>query len=82
MQSVQPDQQARERYGRSRWKDIGLPEWLFNHDLDEPEKGLTPAVLAIANDQETARAKAAEGKAVADDRMKRMMDVLRETVEG
>ncbi len=64
------------------WKDIGLSEWLFDHDLDEAEKGLTPAVLAIANDQETARAKALEGKAVADARMKRMMDVLRETVES
>tara|TARA_R110002096_G_scaffold19639_4_gene65360 strand:- start:193 stop:1422 length:1230 start_codon:yes stop_codon:yes gene_type:complete len=64
------------------WKDIGLSEWLFDHDFDEAEKGLTPAVLAIVNDQETARAKAAEGKAVADERMKRMMEVLRETVEG
>ena len=64
------------------WKDIGLSDWLFNHDLDEPETKLTPAVLAIANDQKTARTKAAGGKAVADARMKRMMDVLRETVEG
>ncbi|MEC5127998.1 polysaccharide pyruvyl transferase family protein [Verrucomicrobiales bacterium BCK34] len=64
------------------WKDIGLSEWLFNHDLDEAEKGLTPAVLAIANDQETARATAAKGKAVADARMKRMMEVLRATVEA
>lgn len=64
------------------WKDIGLSEWLFNHDLDEAEKGLTPAVLAIATDQKAARAKAAAGKAVADARMKRMMDVLKETVEA
>ncbi|WP_206291550.1 polysaccharide pyruvyl transferase family protein [Humisphaera borealis] len=60
------------------WKDIGLSEWLFDHDLDEAHKGLTPAVLAIANDQPTARAKAAKAKAVADDRMKRMMDVLKD----
>ena len=64
------------------WKDIGLSEWLFDHDFDEAEKGLTPAVLAIANDQEAARAKAAKGKSVADARMKRMMDVLRKTVEA
>ncbi|MEX2580003.1 MAG: polysaccharide pyruvyl transferase family protein [Verrucomicrobiales bacterium] len=64
------------------WKDIGLSEWLFDHDLGEAEKGLTPAVLAIASDQEAARAKAAEGKAVADERMKRMMDVLRQTVKA
>lgn len=59
------------------WKDIGLAEWLFDHDHDEAHKGLTPAVLAIANDPATAKAKAAMGKAVADDRMKRMMDVLK-----
>ncbi len=59
------------------WKDIGLSEWLFDHDFDEAEKGLTPAVLAIVNDPETAKVKALKAKAVADDRMKRMMDVLR-----
>ena len=64
------------------WKDIGLSEWLFDHDFDEAEKGLTPAVLAIAKDQAAARAKALKGKAVADDRMKRMMDVLRAELEA
>jgi len=64
------------------WKDIGLSEWLFDHDFDEAEKGLTPAVLAIAKDQPTAKAKALKGKAVADDRMKRMMDVLRAELEA
>lgn len=64
------------------WKDIGLGEWLFDHDLDEAEKGLTPAVLAIANDPATAKAKALKGKAVADDRMKRMMDALRAELEA
>jgi polysaccharide pyruvyl transferase WcaK-like protein len=59
------------------WKDIGLSEWLFDHDFDEAEKGLTPAVLAIVNDPPAAKAKALKGKAVADERMKRMMDVLR-----
>jgi polysaccharide pyruvyl transferase WcaK-like protein len=63
------------------WRDIGLGEWLFDHDLDEAEKGLTSAVLAIARDQPAARARAAKGKAVADDRMKRMMEVLRTTLE-
>ena len=63
------------------WKDIGLSEWLFDHDFDEAEKGLTPAVLAIVKDPTTAKAKAMKGKAVADDRMKRMMDVLRAELE-
>jgi len=64
------------------WKDIGLSEWLFDHDFDEAEKGLTPAVLAIANDQPAAKAKALKAKAIADDRMKRMMDVLRAELEA
>lgn len=64
------------------WKDIGLSEWLFDHDFDEAEKGLTPAVLAIVNDPAAAKAKALKGKAVADDRMKRMMDVLRASLEA
>ena len=59
------------------WKDIGLGEWLFDHDLDEAEKGLTPAVLAIARDQVTSKARALKAKAFTDDRMKRMMNVLR-----
>jgi polysaccharide pyruvyl transferase WcaK-like protein len=64
------------------WKDIGLSEWLFDHDFDEAEKGLTPAVLAIVNDPATAKAKALQGKAVADARMKRMMDALRAELEA
>jgi polysaccharide pyruvyl transferase WcaK-like protein len=58
------------------WKDIGLGEWLFDHDFDEAEKGLTSAVLSFVKDPATARAKAQQGKAIADARMKRMMDVL------
>lgn len=64
------------------WKDIGLSEWLFDHDFDEAEKGLTPAVLAIVNDPAAAKAKALKAKAVADERMKRMMDVLRQELEA
>jgi len=64
------------------WNDIGLREWLFDHDFDEAEKGLTPAVLAIVKDQASAKVKAQQGKAVADACMKRMMDVLRQELEG
>jgi hypothetical protein len=64
------------------WRDIGLGEWLFDDDFDESEKGLTPAVLAIVDDQATAKAKALKAKAVADDRMKRVMDVLRAELEA
>jgi hypothetical protein len=64
------------------WKDVGLADWLFDHDRDEPAKGLTPAVLAIINDPDAARAKALKAKAVADDRMARMMGVLKAELAG
>lgn len=59
------------------WKDVGLEDWLLDHDHDEPAQRLTPIVLSIINDPAAARAKALKAKAVADARMKRMMDVLR-----
>ncbi len=59
------------------WKDIGLSDWLFDHDFDEAEKRLTPTILGVINDPAAAKAKAAGAKAIADDRMKNMMDVLR-----
>ncbi len=59
------------------WKDLGLGDWLFDHDHDEPAKSLTPTVLAILADPAAARARAQKARDVAEDRMKHMMDVLR-----
>lgn len=59
------------------WTDLGMKDWLLDHDLDEPARALTPAVLAIAREPERAKAKALAAKAKADERMKHMMDVLR-----
>ena len=64
------------------WRDMGLSEWLFDHDFDEAEKGLTPAVLAIVKNPAAAKAKALKAKGIAHDRMKRMMDVLRAELNG
>ncbi len=36
------------------WRDLGMGEWLFDHDHDEAKKGLTPAVLALAHGAATA----------------------------
>lgn len=58
------------------WKDIGLGDWLLNHDLEEPRQRLTSTVLGIARDPEGAKARTMQAKAFADGRMKRMMDVL------
>jgi hypothetical protein len=59
------------------WRDIGLGEWLLNHDLEEPQQRLTATVLAIANDPEGAKARTRKAKAFVDERMKHMMDTLR-----
>jgi hypothetical protein len=59
------------------WQDLGLGEWLFDHDRDEPAQGLTAAVLAIVRDPVAAQAKAARARTLANDRMRRMMDALR-----
>ena len=63
------------------WRDLGMAEWLFDHDHDEAEKGLTPAVLSLVNDPAAAKAKAMKAKAIADERMGRMMSVLRAELE-
>ena len=62
------------------WRDIGLGEWLFDHDKDEPVKGLTPAVLAIANDPAAARAKVAKAREIVLARQRVMMKSLRDAV--
>lgn len=63
------------------WRDIGLGDWLLNHDLEEPQQRLTETVLAIARDPEGAKIKTRKAKAFVDERMKHMMDTLRSELE-
>ena len=62
------------------WRDIGLGEWLFDHDKDEPAKGLTPAVLAIVNDPAGALAKVEKARAIVNERQRGMMSTLRKNL--
>ena len=62
------------------WRDIGLGDWLFDHDQDEPARGLTPAVLAIVNDPAAARAKMARAREFVQKRQREMMSTLRENL--
>ncbi len=62
------------------WRDIGLGEWLFDHDKDEPAQGLAPAVLAIVNDPAAARAKVAMAREIVRERQGEMMNALRKTL--
>jgi len=58
------------------WRDIGLGEWLFDHDKDEPAKGLTAAVLNIAKNPNEAKAKVAKAQAFVQERQKVMCETL------
>jgi hypothetical protein len=59
------------------WRDIGLGEWLFDHDREEPAKGLTAAVLAIADDPAAARVKVGKAREIVQARHREMMNALR-----
>lgn len=62
------------------WRDIGLGDWLFNHDHDEAHKGLAAAVVEMAKNPAAAKEKAAKARAFVEERQRRMMDVLKETL--
>ncbi|WP_425617890.1 polysaccharide pyruvyl transferase family protein [Anatilimnocola sp. NA78] len=62
------------------WDDIGLKEWLFDHDLDEAHKGLTAAVLAIAKDPAAAKAKVAKAHAFVQERQRAMCETLKKSL--
>jgi hypothetical protein len=59
------------------WRDIGLGEWLFNHDHDEAHKGLTAAVLEIAKNPAAAKAKVERAAALVKDKQRMMVETLR-----
>lgn len=62
------------------WEDIGLGDWLFDHDSEEDQKQIVPAVLELATNPEKAKAKAAKARAFVEQRQKETMDVLRESL--
>ena len=63
------------------WRDIGLDNWLLNHDLEEPQQRLMSTVLDIANDLDAAKARTRKAKAFVDERMRHMMATLRSELE-
>ena len=60
------------------WEDIGLGEWLFDHDSEADRARIVPAVLAMAKDPAANEAKAAKAKAFVERRQKETMAVLRQ----
>jgi polysaccharide pyruvyl transferase WcaK-like protein len=62
------------------WNDIGLHDWLFDHDSPDDQARIVDAVLAIANDPVAAKAKADQAKQVVERRQRETMEVLRREV--
>lgn len=59
------------------WEDIGLGEWLFDHDSAEEQQRIASTVLDIAQNPEAAKAKAAQAKAFVEKRQLATMKTLR-----
>ena len=59
------------------WNDIGLNDWLFDHDLPRDQERIVPTVLDIAKHPEIARDKAARAKTFVENRQEYTMEVLR-----
>ena len=58
------------------WRDIGLGEWLFDFDQEADRARLTPAVLAMIQNPDAARAKAAQARALVKKRQQETMAVV------
>jgi polysaccharide pyruvyl transferase WcaK-like protein len=68
-------------HGRKGWmfRDIGLPEWLF--DIDKASSAeLTEAVMKIYKDYPAAKAKAQKAMAFVKDRQKESMSVIKKLI--
>ena len=64
------------------WEDIGLGDWLFDHDSDEDQKRIPSTVLDLAMNPIEARAKAAKAQRFVEKRQRETMEVLRKNLEG
>jgi polysaccharide pyruvyl transferase WcaK-like protein len=64
------------------WRDIGLGEWLFDHDNEKDRARIAETVLAIATNPEAARAKVKEAQKVVHGRQAETMKVLAGCLSG
>ncbi len=64
------------------WEDIGLEDWLFDHDSPDDRKRIVPAVLDIATHPDTAREKAELARSFVEKRQKETMEVLGRELYG
>jgi polysaccharide pyruvyl transferase WcaK-like protein len=64
------------------WNDIGLGDWLFDHDSPGDQARIVPAVLEIAKHPEVARRKAVKAKSFVEKRQKETMEILGRELYG
>src|SRR6185369_954189 len=64
------------------WRDIGLGDWLFDHDDPQDMARLVPTVLAMAKDPAAAKAKAAKAHEFVQQRQRETMAVLKKSLPG
>lgn len=64
------------------WEDIGLGEWLFNFDEEADVARLPDTVLAMAKDPSAAKATAAKGRAMVEQRQRETMAMVKREAEA
>ncbi|GAA4430733.1 polysaccharide pyruvyl transferase family protein [Bremerella cremea] len=62
------------------WEDIGLGQWLFDHDSPKDQSRIVPTVLDIAQNPEKAKAMAAQAKAFVEKRQLATMQTLKKAL--
>jgi len=69
------DEQTSKGY---MWEDIGLSDWLFDHDSPEDQQRIASTVVDIAMHPKAAKAKALDAKRLVEHRQLQTMDLLRD----
>lgn len=69
------DEQTSKGY---MWQDIGLDDWLFDHDSPTDQSKIVPAVLEMVTNTDAAQTKAAKAQAFVRQRQSETMRVLRQ----
>ncbi|WP_146512227.1 polysaccharide pyruvyl transferase family protein [Thalassoglobus neptunius] len=58
------------------WEDIGLNDWLFDHDSESDRKRIVPTVLKMAKENAAAKAKAAQAQKLVQQKQAETMRTL------
>lgn len=64
------------------WRDIGLSDWLFDMDNEQDLSRIVPTVLAMAQDPEAAKAKAAKAREFVEQCQKRVASEIGHSLDA